>query len=44
MTFTDAGLTDQDEIGLATNKVAAGKFFDLNAVDVRVELPVKGLQ
>ena len=44
MTFPDAGLADEDNIGLPADEVAAGEIFDLQPVDPRIELPVKGLQ
>src|SRR3989454_7833856 len=40
----DAGLADDDEIRLPTYEVAAGEFFHLQPIDLRIELPVKGLQ
>src|SRR5438034_10276134 len=39
-----AGLADEDEIRLRAYEVAAGEFFHLQPIDLRIELPVKGLQ
>ena len=43
--LADAGLADQDEIGVAADKVTTGEFFDVKPVDgMCIELPVKGFQ
>src|SRR2546427_13255263 len=44
VTLLDAGLANEDEIGVAADEVAAGEFFDLQKIDLRIELPVKGFQ
>jgi len=44
MTLADTGLADKDEIGLPADEVAAGELFDLQPVNLWIELPVKGLQ
>src|SRR2546427_2702105 len=44
VTLPDAGLADDDEIRLPAYEVAAGEFFHLQPIDLRIELPVKGLQ
>lgn len=44
MAFSNASLTDKNYVRLAADEIASGEFLDLQPVDLRIELPIEGVQ